>query len=430
MKYLALSVAALTIGAPFPATAQTDDSIAYTIVRGDTLIGFAARYMVRQGDYRIVQRQNRIGNPYAIRVGTVIRVPRRLLKFKASSAQLTSVRGQVETSLQGGARQAASGDQLVEGQTVKTAGGSFASLLLEDGSRISVPSNTDLRIVRLRRYLLESALDYDFQVDRGGARSKVAPLKSRSDRYRVRTPRAVSAVRGTDFQTRFDAEANRDFAEVDEGALAIGVQDGRSIPLPAGNGLAVNADGSALTEPLLPALEIPGAGKLQSDLAVRFTLPASAASVRASIAKDAGFAEQVADLIAGRGLADFGNLEDGNYFFRAREISANGLEGLPATYAFKRRLNSVAGTAGSGDDGWAFKWDGQGQGIIRYNFQLYRGDIKGTAFVDESGLTERQLTLSDLPDGVYYWRVGSVQYAEGETSTSWAAFEKLIVDSE
>ncbi|MBK8161488.1 MAG: hypothetical protein IPK59_22995 [Rhodospirillaceae bacterium] len=42
----------------------------------------------------------------------------------------------------------------------------------------------------------------------------------------MRTPKAVSAVRGTDFQTRFDDTAKRDFAEVDEGALAIGVKNG------------------------------------------------------------------------------------------------------------------------------------------------------------------------------------------------------------
>lgn len=432
MKHLALSAAALWLCLPFAAAAaaEADDSIAYTIARGDTLVGFADRYMMRQGDYRIVQRQNRIANPHAIPIGTVIKVPRRFLKFKPSTARLSSVRGQVTTSAQGDTRQATSGDQLAEGQTIRTAGGAFASLLLEDGSRISVPSNTDLRILRLRRYLIDSALDYDFQVDRGSARSKVAPLKSPSDRYQVRTPRAVSAVRGTDFQTRFDAEANRDFAEVDEGALAVGMQNGRDIALPAGNGLAVNADGSALTEALLPPMEIPGGGKLQNTPSVRFALPAPAVAVRASIAKDAGFEEQVADQIVTGDVADFGNLEDGNYFFRARAISANGLEGLPATYAFKRRLNSVSGSAGSSDDGWAFKWNGQGQGVIRYRFQLHRGDMTGTAFVDEAGLTEQQIILSDLPDGDYFWRVGSVQYAGGETDTSWTAFEKLTVDSE
>lgn len=429
MKHLALSVAALSLAMGLCAPAKADDTISYKVVRGDTLVGLAEKYMLRASDYRIVQRQNRIANPRIIPVGTVLKLPRTLLKFQPSTARLSSVKGQVTAMVQGTARPAASGQELVEGQALKTAGGSFASLLLEEGSRISVPSNTDLTIVRLRRYILESALDYDFQVDRGSARSKVVPLKSANDRYQVRTPKAVSAVRGTDFQTRFDDAANRDFAEVDEGALAVGVKNGAELAVPAGHGLAVNADGSAIAEAMLSPLEIDGAGKLQNGSEVRFALPAQMSAIRASIAKDSSFEDQVADQIVSGETADFGNLEDGNYFFRARAISANGLEGLPATYAFKRRLNSVGGTAGAADDGWVFKWSGQGRGIIRYNFQLFRGSTEGAAFVDEAGLATQQIILSELPDGDYYWRVGAVQYADGETNTNWTPFEKIIVAS-
>lgn len=429
MKYPASSIAALSLAMALCAPASADDTITYKVVRGDTLIGLAEKYMLRTGDYRIVQKQNRIADPRMIPVGTILKLPRTLLKFQPSTARLSSVKGQVTALVQGTARPAASGQALAEGQALKTAGGSFASLLLEDGSRISVPSNTDLKIVRLRRYILESALDYDFQVDRGSATSKVAPLKSANDRYQVRTPKAVSAVRGTDFQTRFDDTAKRDFAEVDEGALAIGVKNGGELALPAGNGLAVNADGSAIAEAMLPPLEINGAGKLQNGVDVRFALPAQKSAIRASIARDSSFEDQVADQIISGEAADFGNLEDGNYFFRARAISANGIEGLPATYTFKRRLNSISGSAGAADDGWVFKWGGQGRGIIRYNFQLFRGNTDGTAFVDEAGLSAQQIILSELPDGDYYWRVGAIQYADGETSTNWTPFEKIIVAS-
>lgn len=429
MKHLALTVAASAIAMCFCTTAKAEDSIAYKVARGDTLIGIAEKYMIRASDYRVVQKRNRIANPNLIPVGTILRMPRSVLKFQPSTAPLSSVRGQVTAIIQGTTRPAVSGEALVEGQTIRTTGGSFASLTLEDGSRISVPSNTDLKIVRLRRYILDSAIDYDFQVDRGSARSKVAPLKSPGDRYQVRTPRAVSAVRGTDFQTRYDDIGNRDFAEVDEGALAVGIQDGRELALPAGNGLVVTKDGSPVTEALLPPLDIVGAGKLQNEETVRFRLPAPAAAIRASIAKDAGFEDQVADQIVVGDTADFGNLEDGNYFFRARAISANGLEGLSATYAFKRRLNSVSGSAGASDEGWVFKWGGQGRGTIRYNFQLYRGSKDGVAFVDEAGLDTQHITLSELPDGDYYWRVGAVQYADGETNTNWTPFEKLTVAS-
>jgi predicted phage tail protein len=193
--------------------------------------------------------------------------------------------------------------------------------------------------------------------------------------------------------------------------------------------LAVNADGSAIAEAMLPPLEINGAGKLQNGVDVRFALPAQKSAIRASIARDSSFEDQVADQIISGEAADFGNLEDGNYFFRARAISANGIEGLPATYTFKRRLNSISGSAGAADDGWVFKWGGQGRGIIRYNFQLFRGNTDGTAFVDEAGLSAQQIILSELPDGDYYWRVGAIQYADGETSTNWTPFEKIIVAS-
>lgn len=429
MRQLALSIAALSFAITVGAPAKADDSISYKIVRGDTLIGLADKYMLRVSDYRIVQKRNRIADPRKIPVGTIVHLPRTLLKFQPSTARLSSVKGQVTTFDRGNTKAAASGQLLAEGQAVKTSAGSFASLVLEDGSRISVPSNTDLRIVRLRRYILESALDYDFQVDRGSARSKVVPLKSVNDRYQVRTPRAVSAVRGTDFQTRFDDVSNRDFAEVDEGALSVGVANSAELSLPAGNGLAINTDGKAIIEPLLPPLGIEGAGRLQNDPVVRFSLESRTSLVRASIAKDAAFEDQVADQIVSGETADFGNLDDGNYFLRVREISANGLEGLPATYAFKRRLNSVSGSAGAIDDGWAFKWSGQGQGTVRYHFQLFKGDTKGPAFVDEAGLAAQQIILSELPDGDYYWRVGSVQYVDGETNTNWTPLEKFIVAS-
>ncbi|MGC1469326.1 MAG: FecR domain-containing protein [Sphingorhabdus sp.] len=429
MGKLALSVATFSLAICLCAPARAEDTISYKVVRGDTLIGLAEKYMLRTGDYRIIQKRNRIADPRMIPVGTTLKLPRALLKYQPSMARLSSVKGQV-TMIDGStAKAASSGQSLAEGQAVKTSGGSFASLLLEDGSRISVPSNTDLKIVRLRRYILESALDYDFQVDRGSARSKVAPLKSANDRYQVRTPRAVSAVRGTDFQTRFDENTNRDFAEVDEGALAVGVKSGETLSVPAGNGLAVNADGSAITEALLPPLNIEGAGKLQNDISVRFALSDQKPAIRVNIAKDAGFEEQIAEQIVSGETADFGNLDDGNYFFRARAISANGLEGLPATYAFKRRLNSVSGTAGASDEGWVFKWSGQGRGTIRYNFQLFKGNTDGPAFVDETGLTAQQIILSELPDGDYYWRVGSVQFADGETNTNWTPLEKIIVAS-
>lgn len=398
------------------------------MAKGDTLIEFGHKYLRRAEDYRIVQRNNRIANPHSIPTGTTIRVPRNLLKFQPSVATLASVRGDVSAGPDGRLRTVISGAELTEGDRLRTSAASSATLSLEDGSRVTLPSNSDVRIMRLRRYLLGSALDFDFKVDRGSARSKVAPKRNPADSYRMRTPKAVSAVRGTDFDTRFDAANNRDFAEVVEGALAIGVAGGAAQPLPAGNGLAVNADGATIQERLLPAPAIEGAGKAQTAATVRFALPAQApGGTRISIAADAGFQDLVIDTAVRDRMADVGPLDDGNYFVRFRDISAAGLEGMPSAYAFKRRLNSVSGSANAGDDGWQFKWTGSGKGTIRYHFQLFRGAIDGIPMIDEAGLSENAIRISDLPPGEYRWRIGSAQYVDGEANMSWSDFESFVV---
>ncbi len=425
-----VALALLAAGCSLYSPVLADDNLTYQVVRGDTLIAFGQKYLARPLDYRIVQRTNRIADPQAIPVGKILSVPRSLLKYQPSSARLATVRGDVAL-LSPGTVRATTGQALVEGQSIQTGRGSSASLLLEDGSRISLPSNSRLKILRLRRYVLENALDYDFEVQRGEARSRVIPLKSKNDRYQVRTPKAVSAVRGTDFQTRFDEAAGRDFAEVDDGALDVALPAGAKVAVPAGSGLAVQADGSSTLETMLPPPELEGAGRLQKDSSVSFALPAaSSGAYRLVIAADSGFQDRVADMVAQAPRADFGALADGNYFLRARAISASGIEGLPATYGFKRRLNDVRATASASDGGWLFKWDGEGQGLIRYQFQLYKGSTDNAAMVDELALDGKQIILSDLAPDTYFWRVGSVQYVDGESNTNWTPFEKIIVSAE
>ncbi len=422
---LSLPAAILLSVAPAEASESEDAPVRYVVRKGDTLISLGNRYLVRTQSYKIVQQQNRIANPFAIPVGKVLMIPRSLLKYKPAKAKLVSVRGRVLA----GQAQASVGQILDEGAALSTAESSFATLLLDDGSRVSLPSNSDVRIRRLRNYVLGGSLDYDFDIAKGGIRSSVAKHKSSDDRYRVRTPKAVSAVRGTDFQSRFDPATNNDFAEVVEGGLEVDSGAADTKPVLAGNGLAVKADGGVITEALLspPVLDEPG--RTQADKIVKFsaTTTDGTTGTRYTIAADSGFVEQVADQIAVDGKASFADLPNGNYFIRARSLSGNSIQGLPATFAFKRRLNGVSAAAGKEDLGYVFRWIGEGSGTQRFHFQLFQNTTDQVAMVDEAGLQTDRVTLSDLPKGDYYWRVGVVQYLDGEVATNWTPLEKLSV---
>jgi len=355
----------------------------------------------------------------------VLNIPRSLLKYKPAKAKLVAVRGRVLA----GQVQVSVGQTLTEGIAITTAESSFATLLLDDGSRVSLPSNTEIHIRRLRSYVLGDSLDYDFDVAKGGMQSAVIKHKSVDDRYHVRTPKAVSAVRGTDFQSRYDAATDKDFAEVVEGALAVETGSKTSTALPAGNGLALIPGGGVIREALLPPPSLIEPGKLQSDPTVRFAASPNddVGGYRIALAADAGFVDQVADRVVGNEPATFDNIGNGNYFVRARAISRNGIEGIPATFAFKRRLNGVKATAGQTDEGYTFKWLGDGEGIRRHHFQLFRGNVETMPMVDEASLDGDRISISDLPPGDYFWRVGVVQYLDGEMATNWLPVEKMTV---
>jgi len=423
---IATLAAAISFAAPAAAQRaggdHADGNIIYNFKRGDTLIHLANRYFKRPELYRVVQRQNGIVAPHRIPVGKKLKIARSLLKYAPATARVISVRGRVSKA----GKQAKIGDIVKEGMQLSTSPSSYITFQLDDGSRISMPSNSSMKVRLLRRYVLGGSLDYDFAVSKGAVRSKVAPLKSKNDRYRVRSPKAVSAVRGTDYQLRYDAESNSDFAEVLEGGLAVDA-GGKNLPLPVGKGLAVPPQGDLLVENLLAAPEIIGAGKTQSKEIVTFTAnqKASEHGYRYTIGKDSAFVEVVSDQVVKQPVYELTNLDNGNYFVSARAIASSGLQGLPANFAFRRRLNDVKASADKGAEGFRFSWSGSGQGRQLFHFQLIPGSESGVPVIDETGLTGTQITISDLPDGDYFWRVGSTLFEDNEASVSWTDFEKI-----
>ena len=62
-----------------------------------------------------------------------------------------------------------------------------------------------------------------------------------------------------------------------------------------------------------------------------------------------------------------------------------------------------------------------GDGARNYRFQLFAGPDVGTGgskapTVDQPGLVEPQLTLTDLPPGTYAWRVTAIRFKNGKVT--------------
>lgn len=432
-----LAVAALFAGlavTPFRAEAQQPrdtENIVYTVRKGDTLISLGRSWLIRQNDWRQVQRINRIADPHRLAVASRLTLPVRLLKFRPASATVAAFRGDARWSASGSALQGvAMGQSLGEGARVVTGPASSLSLALTDGSVVTLPSNSALRIARLRKLMITDSIDYELALDSGGVRSRVSPFRNRDDRFRLRNPIAVSAVRGTDFRTHYDAKLGQARAELIEGGLAVSAPaSAAETRLAAEFGAVIGKAGGITVEKLLPPPALVTGGGRQRAPMLAFTVGAmpQAQAYRLQIARDSGFVDVVDDLTSPAPEFTAAALPNGNYFARFTAIAGSGLEGMPATFTFKRRLATATQGAAAGDDGYVFRWVGTGEGLRRYHFQL-RTQENPTFVVDEAGLTGSSVILGDLPPGRYMWRVGTTTFAPDETDIDWSEYESFTID--
>lgn len=431
IKYCALLLLPITSVAiaqpPTVGDTATDDGLRYSVKPGDTLYGLADKYLSHLGDYAALQKSLKLKEARHLQPGTTVILPRSLLKYTPANAQLVAFRGAVAVNN----AVAAVGMILREGAQITTSSGASASFLLSNGSKVSLPSQSNVRLARLRKLVIDGSLDYVIAVDDGRMETRATHFTDPNSRFQIRTPYATSAVRGTEFRVAFSKAGVTDsLTEVLDGAVAVGApKDFTPKIFPKAVGVAVTTTGSARSEALLPAPKVLNLAEIQHDDLVHFAVSPidTAVGYHIQIAKDAGFVDVLDDLHSKAPQADFAHVPNGNQFVRVSALSATGFEGLADTSAFVRKLNSIhAIVEPGGHGGFRFKWFGSGGDTARYRFQITTAP-GATPLIDEPGLSERALELTHLAPGVYYWRVSATIVDQGESSTAWTDFSKLTI---
>jgi hypothetical protein len=434
------SVAAIGMSAVLlPASAQAQpakplarldprgETVSYTMRKGDSLYALSERYFLRRDDYRPVQRLNRIANPRRIPVGKVIAIPVGLLRGEALRARLIAARGTVTVRRAGQDLPVTPGMALEIGTSLETGTNGLLTIELPNGSRTTLPTRSRLLIRQLRRFELGGAIDYDLEVGAGKAETEATPTGGKGN-FRVRTPRAVSAVRGTRFRVGYDA-AERSSAEVLEGVVAVAAGKAPGSDVTQGFGAWITNSGQIVGETLLAPVELADPGKVQIEPLVdlQFAVAPGVSAYHVQIGKDAGFVDIVADQLVDQPVASFADIPNGNWFVRATGLAETGMEGLYQTYAMKRRLTGLSASAEGDFSAMRFRWSGAGEGLRVYRFQMTREDKAALPVIDEGGLGAEGLELRNLEPGTYHWRVGVRQFADGEMTEKWLPFEKLII---
>ncbi len=167
-----------------------------------------------------------------------------------AGAGLVYASGPVTVEDASGPHRAVVNEPLREGDSVVTGAGATAVVRLIDGSRLKLKeaSRITLSFPSGRSRTTEILLSL------GGVFAKVAKRAAGAE-FRVRTPTAVAAVRGTRFFTAYGrkvkgAKGARDlWVCVDEGVVDVGTDSSaKPLPVPAGQGVLIKS-GLDLTKP-------------------------------------------------------------------------------------------------------------------------------------------------------------------------------------
>jgi hypothetical protein len=409
--------------------ARAEDSVAYTIRRGDTLLGLTAQYLTGAGAFETLVRVNAVPVPDKIAPGSVIRVPVSLMRSVPLDGKIASFKGDVRIDGRGQPVAAKVGMAIREGDVLQTAGDGFVTIVLSNGSRMTLPTMTRVRVLHMREFVLTKTTDFDFMVDKGRTELSVTPARNPGNLFRLRTPIAVSAVRGTQFRIGYDSNDAPSLTEVVEGKVAV---DSGAEPalVPAGYGAAASAGGKVGTEELLPAPVIRDAGKLWRARMLNFDIEpvATARGYHLQIARDPAFEDMVAEARSTTARLQVPGIDDGRYFVRASAVAPSGLEGLTQSYPITRAIAPLTGAVEALDRRrHRFTWETDGRGTPVFRFQLFSDSNRDTPVIDEAGLDSYATLIDGLSPGRYTWRVGMKRVTSGSMDDYWTDPEPLLV---
>lgn len=239
--------------------AEESSLIVYRIKAGDTFNKVANKYLHRPLDMVAIQKANQLKNIDLLPVGTELLLPRHTVKQSPSKATIMGLSCATAIRLATSTKPLTVGTIVQEGAIIEVPPECHASLLLEDGSIIRLPSSATLKITTLRKNALEAAPEVRLDLTRGRVELDVHKGRAKSTPFEIRTPLSIMGVRGTEFRVGYSPENNAGQVEVLGGIVQTrGKADAQGRPVTKGLGVPIDSDGKALDiEKLLdpPAFE-------------------------------------------------------------------------------------------------------------------------------------------------------------------------------
>jgi hypothetical protein len=397
-------------------------SVTYYTIEGDTLSLIAARLTDRPANWMEIGRINQIRSETSIPVGTAIRIPAALLPDQQAEGKVVALSGQVTAIAADGKRTPLRmAGKIHENVRVETGPGSFVTLALAGGSRLSLPSNSQVSLTTLRTTRHTRTPRTEIALLRGQVESRVTPLGNNGGRYEVRTPHSTASVRGTHFKVGLANAVVTN--QVMSGSVDVSGPNGGTIRLMSGMGNVVSADAMSPPRDLLAAPGLLKLSAIESAVALALSPLPGATAYQIQIAKDHEGQDIVAEHRGASEKLQLDGLAQGSYYARISAIDASGLEGQAHLHAFRITGQTSGNGVTAGADAAqrkqlgspTIKADGEKNLLLtwpgtpdqKFIVQIAR-DPKFTWLITTAEVAGPQLRVPRPEFGTYYARIRAV----------------------
>ena len=318
-------------------SARSDTDWHYRVRPGDNIWTVSRRLLSDWHRWPDVQSHNGIVRPRSIPPGTMLAIPRDWLRLRSGPATVTAIGGSAWM-------EQSSREPLVVGQTIEagaiisTAAQSSVQLGFVDGSTIRLLEETEIMLERVDGYEGTESVDVLVHLEQGRLEIKVDGTTDQDSRFLFRSRALISAVRGTRLRTGLLEDGSRGTTEVIMGSVdttGASVSMGTSVVLSAGLGTAADVGGEPEPPtPLLPApVPVdPDGGWTSLPVEIAFEPLSGAVAYRVLVADASMPNLPILDVSSPDPIINLGNLADGHYYFRARAVASNDIEGFDAEW--------------------------------------------------------------------------------------------------
>ncbi len=392
----------------------------YTFRPGDSLWDLSNKYLISTEYYTELQALNKISDPTKILPGTIIKIPIKWLKKQPSSALITDTYGAVtiiRSSENKIIMNSLPDNRIYAGDRIVTGKDSSATLVLADQSRLIIYAESEIIMDSISQYGDTGMVDTTLRLPAGRIDNHVNPNKSPGSRYKINTPAAVAAVRGTEFRMSADSQRNISRSEVLTGLIGVLAQDNETeVPEGYGNVTKIGEQPQKPRELLKPPVTTSTRTNIiKFPAELNWSVLDGAKVYRTQILPTNKQDRIIYDRLNDKASLRLNELKDGRYILRIRGIDDIGLEGYNANHEFVVQTIPVITELMTSASGSAlnnatpeFRWK-KDERADRYHFQIAY-DQNFTKIIEEKkDLKTNYLTPENvLPDQVLYWRVAGI----------------------